>query len=143
MSIIVKHVGKSFEKCDPTCSVCDSQGICQKCEVINSYINGVDCLCNSGYYGHPTINREKCQDLYENCINYNTCTKSYDKSRMTNNGNCVCNSGYFLESSKCLECGLGCSECNLTGCLECFDERSSISNHICDCPQGAYFSIKT
>ncbi len=129
-------------------------GYCQVCPP-NSYYNGTQCVCNSGFYMSGSLCTQNCVNGTWNgvtCVCWSgyyvisgTCrlcdaNSRYDNTRFT----CVCNDGYFGTWDQCSTCASSCKTCSGPANNQCTScpTGSSLSNGYCTptCASGQFLN---
>ena len=160
-SSIDDNGNKTCEKCNYSCSICSSYNSCVKCkDDINYVLYKEECLenCPEGTIKQKKIsdnvedNRYKCSPCTNNC---KTCYERTDFCTSCSNGlilynnecKLVCPKGTVFNGETCIDCPVGCSECNLLIdsnkfiCNSCNIDYILIDNSICKIKQKECLNI--
>lgn len=104
------------------------------CTKSNSGIVDNVCVCDTGYYGDPSV--ENCTKCDPGCIECNStkCLVCQDPSAIVPIKTCECLPAYYMDSNyTCQSCEKSCSACNESSCFACYSENTQIIGNICEC----------
>src|SRR3569623_487851 len=133
--------GTACVSCGDYCNACTSADDCTECSSDTMIITvsiTASCSCEAGTYYNETQNDcIPCQDKCAVCESDSECTTCIDTDHMEidseNPGNCKCTGATYWDSEHCVSCGLFCSRCDSTECLDCSNADTHLVDGSQDC----------
>ena len=129
--------------CNPDCSACSSQSVCEACIAAFAVPTASGCECQTGYYNTTSLTEANsciaCNPLCSSCDSDGNC-KSCNDPNAVPSSECACKAGYFEEEGEngsCMACYAECKTCSsFSTCDVCVDSNAIPSEAGCTCKEG-------